>query len=203
MAELMSANPLADVVPGFADPVFDSQRAFRGCLDALAHPGRVIELGAGLHATPGLHTASGALLFALLDQDTRLWLSPGLANGVAAASLRFHTGCSLVGLLQDADFALVGGPAELPPLDAFEGGTDEHPERSATIVLQVTALVPSGWLLTGPGIRGETRLSAPPLGEDFLLQWERNCARFPRGVDLFLTSGDRLCGLPRTTRLEN
>jgi alpha-D-ribose 1-methylphosphonate 5-triphosphate synthase subunit PhnH len=199
----VSASPLAEVVPGFAAPVLDSQHAFRGCLDALAHPGRVIELGAALQAITGLHPASAALMLALLDQDTRLWLSPGLAHGAAAASLRFHTGCPLVGLPQEADFALANDPAELPPLEAFGIGTDEYPERSATVVLQVAALVPAGWRLTGPGIRGQTRLSAPPLGEDFLLQWERNHARFPRGVDLFLTSEDRLCGLPRSTRLEN
>lgn len=199
----MKTTPLAEVVPGFADPVFDSQRAFRGCLDALAHPGRVVAIGGDLQAMPGVHPAAGALLLALLDQDTRLWLSPGLADGAVAASLRFHTGCPLAGSPGDADFALVKDPAELPPLESFGSGSDEHPERSATLVLQVAALQPSGWRLTGPGIRGETRLSAPLLGADFLSQWERNRARFPRGVDLFLASGERLCGLPRSTRLED
>lgn len=198
----MSANGLTDVVPGFSDPVLDSQQAFRRCLEALAHPGRVIEVGSGLEPVPGVHAAASALLLALLDQDTRLWLSPSFAGGSAASNLRFHTDSALVGAPGDADFALVGGPAELPPLESFGAGSDEHPERSTTVVLQVAALLPSGWRFTGPGIRGEAYLSAASLGAEFLSQWERNRARFPRGVDLFLTCGEQLLGLPRTTRLE-
>ena len=59
-----------------------------------------------------------------------------------------------------------------------------------------------GWRLSGPGIHGETRLSVPALGSEFLAQWERNRARFPRGIDLYLSRGETLCGLPRTTRIE-
>lgn len=198
----MNVAGLAEVGPGFGDPVFDSQRAFRGCLDALSRPGNTMMLGAGLQTLLSLHAAASALLLALLDQDTRLWLSPRIAAGSTAANLRFHTGCVLVASPGEADFALVAGPEELPPLEAFGAGSDEHPERSATIVLQVAALLPSGWRLTGPGIRGETEFSAPSLGTEFLSQWERNRARFPRGVDLFLTSGEQLCCLPRTTKIE-
>jgi alpha-D-ribose 1-methylphosphonate 5-triphosphate synthase subunit PhnH len=69
--------------------------------------------------------------------------------------------------------------------------------------LQVPAILDSGWRLSGPGVRDEARLSIPSLGDDFLLQWERNRARFPRGIDLYVSSGELLCGLPRTTRIEN
>ena len=102
----------------------------------------------------------------------------------------------------EADFGVVAGPEELPPLESFSAGSKEYPERSATVVLQVPVLHESGWRLTGPGIRNEVRLSVPALGEGFPAQWERNRARFPRGVDLYLSCGDRLCGLPRTTRIE-
>jgi alpha-D-ribose 1-methylphosphonate 5-triphosphate synthase subunit PhnH len=40
------------------------------------------------------------------------------------------------------------------------------------------------------------------LGARFLGDWEQNHARFPRGVDLFIASGERLCALPRTAKLE-
>lgn len=198
----MSALDLARVRPGFADPVFESQAAFRACLAALSRPGTVQEAGAGLQPVPGLQEASSALLLALLDGDTRLWLSPGCAAG-ASPSLRFHTGCGIAISPGEADFALVGDPGELPSLDAFDAGSDEYPDRSATVVLQVPALLEAGWRLTGPGIPGDARLSVPALGAGFLAQWNRNRARFPRGVDLFLTCGARLCGLPRTTRIES
>lgn len=198
----MNAIDLAGVGAGFADPVFESQSAFRGCLSALATPGTIVSLGAGLDEMPGLHAAAGALLLALLDQDTRLWLSPGVAASRIASSLKFHTGCSLAASPGEADFALVAGAEELPPLDAFSAGTQEYPERSATLVLQVPAILESGWRLSGPGIRGEARFSVPSLGDGFVAHWERNRSRFPRGVDLYVSSGERLCGLPRTTRIE-
>ncbi len=198
----MSAADLVSVGPGFADPVLDSQAAFRGCLAALATPGTVVNIGTGLASLPNLDAAASALLLSLLDQDTRLWLSPGAAAGGAAASLKFHTGCSMAAFPREADFALVAAADELPPLEAFSAGSQEYPERSATIVLQVPAILESGWRLTGPGIRGETRLSVAALGDGFLAQWEANRARFPRGVDLYFSCGERLCGLPRTTRVE-
>jgi alpha-D-ribose 1-methylphosphonate 5-triphosphate synthase subunit PhnH len=199
----MNAIDLAGVGPGFADPVLESQAAFRGCLAALATPGTLVSLGAGLDSLPGLHAAASALLLALLDQDTRLWISPGFAAGPVATTLKFHTGCSFAASPGEADFALVGAADELPPLDAFSAGSQEYPERSATVVLQVPAILDSGWRLSGPGVRDEARLSIPSLGDDFLLQWERNRARFPRGIDLYVSSGELLCGLPRTTRIEN
>jgi alpha-D-ribose 1-methylphosphonate 5-triphosphate synthase subunit PhnH len=198
----MNAIDLMGVGPGFADPVFDSQAAFRGCLDALATPGTVVSLGAGLESLPGLDAASSALLLALLDQDTRLWLSPTAAAGRTAANLKFHTGCSLAASPGEADFALIARVDELPPLESFSAGSGEYPERSATLVLQVPAIRDAGWRLTGPGIREETRMCVPALGDAFLPQWERNRARFPRGVDLYLSCGEMLCGLPRTVRIE-
>jgi len=205
----MSALDLVSVAPGFADPVFESQAAFRSCLAALATPGAVVSLGAGLEAVPGLDAAASALLLSLLDQDTRLWLSPGAADSRIATSLKFHTGCALAASPEEADFALIAGASELPPLDVFSAGSQEYPERSATVVVQVPAILDAGrlngaagWRLSGPGIRREARLSVPSLGADFLSQWEANGAKFPRGVDLYLSCGARLCGLPRTTRLE-
>ena len=198
----VSAAERAGIGTGCADPVLDSQAAFRGCLAALAIPGTVARLGAGLAPAPPLDPAAAALLLALLDQDTRLWLSPGAAAGRAAASLKFHTGCSLAAAPCEADFALVASVDELPPLAEFNADAREYPERSATVVLQVPELAERGWKLTGPGIRGAARLAVPALGAGFLEQWERNRARFPRGVDLYLVCGDRLCELPRTTRIE-
>ena len=205
----MNTVDLVSVGPGFADPVFESQAAFRGCLAALATPGTVVNLGAGLDSMAGLDAAAAALLLSLLDQDTRLWLSPGVAAARIATSLKFHTGCSMAASPGEADFALVADAAELPPLEAFSAGSQEYPERSATVVLQVPAILDAGWRhagdgwrLSGPGIRGEARLSVPALGDAFLRQWESNRARFPRGIDLYIASGERLCGLPRTTRIE-
>jgi alpha-D-ribose 1-methylphosphonate 5-triphosphate synthase subunit PhnH len=193
---------LAGVGPGFADAGAESQAAFRHALAALSRPGSVLEFCASAEAPAGVHAAANALLLALLDQDTRLWLSPG-ASGAAGGYLRFHTGCVLVGDPALADFALAVAPAELPPLATFNAGSAEYPDRSATVIVQLDGLsAGSGWRLSGPGIRGEAKLQITGLGSDFLAQWRQNEKRFPQGVDLFLVHGTRLCGLPRTTRIE-
>lgn len=202
----MSAQTLdlAAIGAGFADPVYDSQAAFRDALAALSRPGRLVETVACGDAPGGVHPAAQALLLALLDQDTSLWLSPALAAGDAPGYYRFHTGCRVTDARAAADFALIANVSELPALDGFNPGSAEYPERSATVVVQVDAIEASGgWRLAGPGIRDGARLAAAGLGADFAAQWARNAKLFPLGVDIFLASGRMLCGLPRSTRLED
>jgi alpha-D-ribose 1-methylphosphonate 5-triphosphate synthase subunit PhnH len=182
---------LSGVETGFADLALESQAVFRGALEALSHPGKIVEC----------RRAAAALALALLDQDTRLWASPKAQR--ETATLRFHTGCTLVAEAAEADFLLVAEAAELPDLESLACGSDEAPHRSATIILRVASLAADGgWKLSGPGIHGTAQLRVGGLGAPFLEQWARNGKRFPRGVDLFLCAGDRLCGLPRTTLLE-
>lgn len=199
----MSTVPMDRIVAGLQDPVFDSQRVFRAALRAISRPGTVVAVPAQVGALPGVHPAASALLLSLLGPENRLWLSPSLSADVVGANLRFHTGCAVVADCGEADFALVASPAEPPPLVAFPAGSDEHPERSASIVLQVVALADSGrWRLSGPGVAGERRIEVAELGADFRAQWAENHLRFPRGVDLYLACGERLCALARTTRTE-
>jgi len=188
----VSAIDLAAVLPGFDDPAFDSQAAFRAALRALSRPGALVDCaGAALYS----------LGLALLDQDTRVWVSPAARS--LAASLRFHTGCALVDDFASADYLLVGAVNEMPALDRLALGSDEAPHRSATLIVEVDELsADGGWTLSGPGIPGTTRLGVPALGAAFLAEWQANARSFPRGVDLFLCCGGRLCGLPRTTRIE-
>ena len=193
---------LEKVRPGFADVVAGSQAVFRRCLAALSRPGTVVDCSADVEPPAGVNAAANALLLALVDQDCRLWLSPGFPAAVAE-HFRFHTGCALVGDPAAADFALIAAPHELPPLESFSAGSDEHPDTSATLVVQVEGLAQDGpWRLTGPGIRESVRLLAGGLGVPFVAQWTLSGKRFPRGVDVYFTSGSRLCGLPRTTRIE-
>jgi alpha-D-ribose 1-methylphosphonate 5-triphosphate synthase subunit PhnH len=187
----MTAIDLAAVLPGFDDPAYGSQAAFRAALQALSRPGTLVDC----------ERAAYSLCLALLDQDTRLWLSPSAQ--AFGSSLRFHTGCLLMRDGAGADFVFAGNAKELPPLESLALGTDEAPHRSATVILEVGELAGEhGWTLAGPGIPDEARLHVPALGAAFLEEWKANYRRFPRGVDLFLCSGARVCGLPRTTRIE-
>lgn len=187
---------------GFGDPALASQAAFRRALDALSRPGRVVTIDCDAEVPPGVDPAACALALALLDQDTALWCAPSLGASCVGGYLRFHTGCALVARPEAAHFALAAG-ADLPALERFAAGSEDYPDRSATLLVQVPGLRDdAGWSLSGPGIRGRARLACDGLPEDFAAQWSRNAARYPRGVDAFLTCGRRVCGLPRSTRLE-
>jgi alpha-D-ribose 1-methylphosphonate 5-triphosphate synthase subunit PhnH len=198
----MSATmDLMSVGRGFAAPVLDSQTVFRRALHALSRPGEIVQIECSAELPPCFHPAAGALLLVLLDQDTRVWLAPSI-DEQAASYLRFHTGCALVEREADADVAVVGTVRDLPPLASFALGTEEYPERSATVVVQVESLAAdTGWILQGAGIAQRASLAAGGLGEVFVREWDAMQRFFPRGIDLFLACGARLAGLPRTTRI--
>ena len=189
---------------GFADPVLDSQRVFRAVLDALAHPGRVLTLSTPETPPAPLGIASAGVCLTLLDFETPLWLDRAAATAPVQDYLRFHCGVPLVEAPADARFALIADATTLPPLSAFDAGTDERPDRSATLIVQVGGLASgSGRRLSGPGIDGQARLQVNGAPPGFWNAVRTNAAGFPRGVDLFLCAGDRIAALPRTTRVED
>ena len=178
---------------GFAEPAPEAARVFRAALDAMARPGTVHRI-AGVAPPAPLGVAAGALALTLCDGDTGVWLAPSLDAAPVRDWLRFHAGARLVDRAQ-ADFAF--GPwAELAPLDDFRAGEPAYPDRSATLVVAMPALG-AAHRLTGPGIETEAWLTVPDPAA-----LRANAARHPLGVDLFLTCGDRLAALPRTTRVE-
>jgi alpha-D-ribose 1-methylphosphonate 5-triphosphate synthase subunit PhnH len=182
--------------PGFANPVFGAQESFAALMNAMARPGRLQRCPALPDLPPGLEPAAAAALLTLADAETPLWTD---ATGEARDWIAFHTGAPFVGLGQ-AQFLLALGA--MPKLTALNQGSDETPQESATLILQIAALDDAtGWRLTGPGIEHEHRLAAPGVPEDFAAQWAANRAQFPRGVDLVLCAGNGLAALPRTTRI--
>jgi alpha-D-ribose 1-methylphosphonate 5-triphosphate synthase subunit PhnH len=189
--------------PGLADPVLDSQRIFRGVLDAMSHPGRIVALAVEDAASGPLHPAAEAVCLALVDFETPLWLDATGRTADVTAHLRFHCGCPIVDEPVHARFAVVADPMRMPELEHFDPGTDEYPDRSATVIVQAWALsAGTGRRLTGPGIESEARLDALGLPERFWASLRANHARFPRGIDVLITAGSRLAALPRTTRVE-
>ena len=187
---------------GFTDPVHDSQAVFRLLLDAFAHPGRIVEFAVGLDGPAPLVPATAAVLLALLDHDTPLFLSDALDRPAVRDFLRFHTGTRLIALPEGAAFAAVLAP-ELLPLDRFEPGTDAYPDRSTTIVIQVEALTggaPTVW--RGPGIAETNEVLIAGLPAGFWTAWRANNALFPAGVDLVFVSGHAAIALPRSVHVE-
>jgi alpha-D-ribose 1-methylphosphonate 5-triphosphate synthase subunit PhnH len=186
--------PGATAFPGFADPVLDAQAAFRAVLQAMSRPGQVQRVRALPEPPPGLSTAAAAVLLALVDAETRLRLAAGPQ---AEAWVRFHCGAPLA---PDGAAAFVLDPsAGLLDLDP---GTEEEPERGATLILEVAGLSEgTGWRLTGPGIRDEHRLLVQGAPGGFVADWARSRQRAPCGVDVILCAGDRIAALPRSVAI--
>lgn len=188
---------------GLGDIVLDSQRIFRAVMDALAHPGRIVEVPGPLEAPQPLHRAAAAICLTLVDFETPLWLDAAAATLEARDYLRFHCGCRVVDAPATARFALIADPGTMPRLDRFEAGSHEYPDTSATVIIQARALSEGdGRRLSGPGIDGHARLGAAGLPQSFWRGLRDNHALFPRGVDVLLTDGGRLSALPRTTLAE-
>ncbi|MCS3506769.1 phosphonate C-P lyase system protein PhnH [Achromobacter sp. JUb104] len=191
------------LIPGFSDPVNDAQTTFRAALKALAHPGRVEEITAQCGVPTGLSPAMTALLLTLVDGDTPLWLPPEVSAD-ALAFLRFHCGCPIVPSPSLARFAAVPMGCDAPALSACHPGDPAYPDLSTTLLLEVGSLADGHAVsLTGPGIQTRQALSVTGLPEGFWRDWRLNHQLFPLGVDVFLTQDRRMCGLPRTTRVEN
>lgn len=190
------------VEPGFADPVHDAQAAFRTILDAIAHPGRIREMPASLagHSPAPLGRAGAIVALTLCDIDTPVWLDEALAP--AAAYLAFHCGAAIAPAASGAHFAFVGEPARLPPLDSFALGSDEYPDRSTTLVIEVAELAGGREVgLAGPGIDGTARLAIAGVPERLWRQRAALEALFPRGLDMLFVAGGHLVALPRSTRI--
>jgi alpha-D-ribose 1-methylphosphonate 5-triphosphate synthase subunit PhnH len=179
---------------GFADPVLDAQATFRAVLEAMSRPGRVLQILPPPEIPPGLSPAAAAILLTLVDSATPLRLAAGPE---AETWIRFHCGCPLV---RDGAAFVLDQAARLSDL---EPGTDEEPERGATLILEVASLREApGWRLTGPGIRDAHALHVGGAPASFVADWAANRARFPRGVDVILCAGSRIAALPRSVAIE-
>lgn len=182
---------------GFGDPVRDSQAVFRAVLNAMARPGHVQSVSGPEDVPRPLDRATAAVLLTLVDGETSLWLDEQAADARGWAA--FHCGVRPAEIAE-ARFVVAIDP---PPLGRLCPGTEEEPEASATLILQVPALDDGVPLrLTGPGLAAPTMLAIGGLNEQFFAEWTSNHALFPKGIDVILCSGDLVAALPRTVRLE-
>lgn len=188
---------------GFAQPVLKAQSVFRALMDALARPGTSMAGFPQPRPPAPLSPEAGAVALALCDPDTPVWLDAAMREERAVAAwLGFHTGAPIVAHAAEAHFAFVADPADLIGLENFAQGSQEYPDRSATLVLQVASLEGGPALrLAGPGIETKETIAPWPLPRHFTRQWEQNNARFPRGIDALLVCREGLIGLPRTVRI--
>jgi alpha-D-ribose 1-methylphosphonate 5-triphosphate synthase subunit PhnH len=198
----MEVAPVA-LEGGFAEPVFDAQSIFRMLMDAMARPGTVGRTVATTTPPAPLSPSAAAVLLTLCDFDTPVWIDAALSAGSGVAEwIRTQTGAEIVRDPALAAFAVVGDAATLPALERFAQGTQEYPDRSTTLVVQVPGFEGGERLqLAGPGVAGQAFAAPRGLPADFVERLEGNRALFPRGVDIVLAGADGVLCLPRTTRV--
>jgi alpha-D-ribose 1-methylphosphonate 5-triphosphate synthase subunit PhnH len=146
---------------------------------------------------------TAAIALTLFDHDTPVWLDAGMSDTSDVAKwLKFHTGAPVIADSRVCHFALVGDPRALPALDRFAFGSNEYPDRSTTLILQVESLSLGPAIeLRGPGIDGTAVLRASIQPADLVERLAVNAALFPRGIDVVLAHDDLIVAIPRTTRL--
>jgi alpha-D-ribose 1-methylphosphonate 5-triphosphate synthase subunit PhnH len=146
---------------------------------------------------------TAAIALTLFDHDTPLWLDPRMSETRDVAKwLKFHTGAPVIADSSICSFALIGEARALPALDRFAFGTNEYPDRSTTLIMEVASLTDGpAFELSGPGIDGTIVLQAAIQPPDLLERLAINATLFPCGIDVVLVADDAIVAIPRTTRL--
>ena len=200
----MSMQPTSSPGAGFASPVIAAQSVFRAVMNAMARPGLVETLPDVVPGVAAMSCGVAAIVLALTDHDAPVWLDAKLSETRDVADwIRFRTGAPIVVDPEQSAFALIAEGAAMPDLASFALGTDEYPDRSTTLVIQVSDLTDGSPLtLSGPGIQGNSICRAQALPANIAGQLKANRALFPRGVDLILACGAQIVAIPRSTRVD-
>jgi alpha-D-ribose 1-methylphosphonate 5-triphosphate synthase subunit PhnH len=194
---------IAELPTGFADKVFAAQSTFRSVMQAMARPGSVQRLTASVGMPAPMMRATAAIALTLFDHDTPIWLDNRMAGAPALAKwLSFHTAAPVTADSSACQFALIGDGSALPDLGSFSLGSNEYPDRSTTLILQVESLGEGPrYILQGPGIDGTSILRATIAPGDLFERLAVNATLFPRGIDVVLVHHDAISAIPRTARL--
>jgi alpha-D-ribose 1-methylphosphonate 5-triphosphate synthase subunit PhnH len=194
---------VAELPTGFADKVLSAQSTFRSVMDAMARPGSVARIVATVGTPAAMMRGTAAIALTLFDHDTPVWLDAAMSETAEVTKwLKFHSGAPVISDPSTCHFALIGDPRSPPTLDRFAFGSNEYPDRSTTLILQVESLTQGPTLeLRGPGIDGSALLQASIQPADLFERLAINAALFPRGIDVVLVHDDAIVAIPRTTRL--
>src|SRR3954464_8075221 len=132
---------IVELPAGFTDKVLSAQTTFRSVMDAMARPGPVLRLTASVGTPSPLMPGAAAIALTLFDHDTPIWLDRAMAATPDVARwLKFHCGAPVIADCSVCSFALAGHADGLPVLDRFSLGSNDYPDRSTTLILQVQSL---------------------------------------------------------------
>lgn len=170
-----------------ADEIF-ANAGFDALMWALARPGKV-------HTLP----ASGftAIIASLIDRECTFYTTEhDLAAPLAATGARSVR-------LSEADyvFARLAASHEIAPMERLKTGNLLYPDESATLIVPARLGEGLRLRLSGPGIDGAVDVSIGGMDRGF---WglRETLVRYPLGFDLYVVDGNRVIGIPRSTKVE-
>ncbi|CAM2824802.1 phosphonate C-P lyase system protein PhnH [Vibrio mytili] len=134
---------MTTITTAFQDAVHDSQHCFRRLLKAMSEPGHMVTLQRS-EGFGSLHKATTQILLSMSDNATPIWLSHTHQHDeVISDNIRFHCGSAIAANQNDASFAVIA-KQDLATFDwdaaAFNLGTDEYPDQSATVIVELSEL---------------------------------------------------------------
>ena len=178
------------------DPVWQAdtqQEHFRLLLDAMAYPGRCLNL----KTLPKNSTVALTVLSTLHDAEVSLADPHKLLNEDDWQMLQTNLATK-----DEAKFILCDGSqfTKFAP----KLGSLKSPEQSATLILVVDKLGEGDLKLNliGPGIQVNQLLSITGLAPQWLTLREECNGAFPLGIDLIFIDDSQIAALPRTTKVE-
>jgi alpha-D-ribose 1-methylphosphonate 5-triphosphate synthase subunit PhnH len=186
---------MVSLAAGFDEPVFGTQLAFRSIMEAISFPGRILEVVRPQGHPKGWPSSLASGCLTLLDSDVTVWLDH--EDPDALNYLKFHTGCRISPRPEDADFAIILDVASAP-LHQFKIGTDQYPDRSATLLIACESLTAGAPIdVSGPGIKSTNRMAPNIRNNQFWGIWADNNSLYPLGFDVFFFADNAVLALPR------
>jgi alpha-D-ribose 1-methylphosphonate 5-triphosphate synthase subunit PhnH len=180
-------------MPIFTETEAQTRLTFLPLMWALSHPGRIYELSLGTETAVSNMALIGQTL---LDLETSFftsdeYLAEELTRTTAVpappAEAFYHFYPALV-------------RTDLEMLSQARLGDMMYPDRSATLLLGCRLGTGDTFYFTGPGIEDKTAVNIAFVPPEFWgLREQAN--QYPLGWDVFLIDGNRIVGLPRTTKV--
>lgn len=194
-----------DLLVGIRAAQDDVTAVFRAMVDAVANPGRVLQLPVGGDCVPTV------VLPALAIADLRTpFIIVGDDDSRLARALARVSGAPFVHDIPEARIVLV---VDADAMDAdviwsLQVGTAHAPENGSTVIVGCRRLdvavenQPGAILTTGPGAQDGRWFTADGVGRSTVVDLDRVNSGYPAGIDLYLVDGEgRLVALPRSNRL--
>ncbi|QRM33262.1 phosphonate C-P lyase system protein PhnH [Microvirga sp. VF16] len=173
-------------------PTVDDSRtnaAFDELMWALSRPGLVRTLPAG-----GL----AVIAESLLDREC----SFHIADDVDFEATLKRSGARAVSIGEaEYVFAAIDTADKVAGLAPLCIGTLAHPDESTTLLAPACLGFGQRLRLTGPGIKDSVTIALNGIDPSFWHMREQ-AIRYPLGFDVYLVDGDRIVGLPRSTKIE-